>query len=134
MFALPLNTQGGSPVRELRSPGSVRGVLRKEYSYRDILSRFYNSQKLKISIQIYAGQVTCSVKRSVHSVILSISQPSILRGCSGLAMLMSYTDVLTVESFLDHVSLALGHADKGEFVFDLDDAHELFLNPGVFPD
>jgi len=28
VFALPSNTQGGSPVRELRTPGSVRGVLR----------------------------------------------------------------------------------------------------------
>lgn len=26
MHVSPLNTQGGSPVRELRTPGSVRGV------------------------------------------------------------------------------------------------------------
>ena len=35
-FALPSFTQGGSPVRELRSLGSVRGVLRKEHPYRDL--------------------------------------------------------------------------------------------------
>jgi hypothetical protein len=33
--ALPSNTQGGSPVRESRSPGSVRGVLSNGHSYRD---------------------------------------------------------------------------------------------------
>jgi len=33
--ALPPNTQGGSPVRELRPPGSVRGVFRNGYSYRN---------------------------------------------------------------------------------------------------
>ena len=33
--ASPSNTQGGSPVRESRSPGSVRGVLSNEHSYRD---------------------------------------------------------------------------------------------------
>jgi hypothetical protein len=32
---LPSNTQGGSPVRESRSPGSVRGVLSNGHSYRD---------------------------------------------------------------------------------------------------
>ena len=40
MFVLPANTQGGSPVRELRSPGSVRGVLGNWYSYRDIDGQF----------------------------------------------------------------------------------------------
>jgi hypothetical protein len=29
------NTQGGSPVRESRTPGSVRGVLSNEHPYRD---------------------------------------------------------------------------------------------------
>ena len=32
----PLNTQGGSPVRELRPPGSVRGVPSNAYPYRDV--------------------------------------------------------------------------------------------------
>jgi ABC-type uncharacterized transport system substrate-binding protein len=32
---LPSTTQGGSPVRKLRPPGSVRGVLGDRYSYRD---------------------------------------------------------------------------------------------------
>jgi hypothetical protein len=31
----PSNTQGGSPVRESRTPGSVRGVLSNEHPYRD---------------------------------------------------------------------------------------------------
>ena len=30
-----LLTQGGSPVREIRSPGSVRGAVRKDRPYRD---------------------------------------------------------------------------------------------------
>jgi muconate cycloisomerase len=34
---LPSTTQGGSPVRKLRPPGSVRGVLGDRYSYRDIV-------------------------------------------------------------------------------------------------
>jgi hypothetical protein len=33
--ASPSNTQGGSPVRESRTPGSVRGVLSNEHPYRD---------------------------------------------------------------------------------------------------
>src|SRR6267378_8591565 len=33
--ASPSNTQGGSPVRESRSPGSVRGVSSNGHSYRD---------------------------------------------------------------------------------------------------
>ena len=33
--ASPSNTQGGSPVRESRSPGSVRGVLSNGHPYRD---------------------------------------------------------------------------------------------------
>src|SRR5258708_794340 len=33
--ASPSNTQGGSPVRESRTPGSVRGVLSNGHSYRD---------------------------------------------------------------------------------------------------
>src|SRR3979490_3414592 len=33
--ASPSNTQGGSPVRESRPPGSVRGVLSNEHPYRD---------------------------------------------------------------------------------------------------
>ena len=33
--ASPSNTQGGSPVRESRPPGSVRGVLSDGHSYRD---------------------------------------------------------------------------------------------------
>ena len=33
--ALPSITQGGSPVRESRSPGSVRGVFSNGHSYRD---------------------------------------------------------------------------------------------------
>ena len=39
MIALPSNTQGGSPVRELRSPGFVRGALSNECPYRDRLQR-----------------------------------------------------------------------------------------------
>ena len=35
-FPLPSITQGRSPVRELRTPGSVRGAPRKEHPYRDI--------------------------------------------------------------------------------------------------
>ena len=35
--ALPPNTQGGSPVRKLRPPGSVRGVRCEAHSYRDAL-------------------------------------------------------------------------------------------------
>ena len=34
-YALTSNTQGGSPVRELRPLGSVRGVRRKAHSYRE---------------------------------------------------------------------------------------------------
>ena len=33
--ASPSNTQGGSPVRETRTPGSVRGVLSNGHPYRD---------------------------------------------------------------------------------------------------
>jgi hypothetical protein len=33
--ALPSLTRGGSPVRELRTPGSVRGVLGNGHPYRD---------------------------------------------------------------------------------------------------
>src|SRR5215469_6640787 len=33
--ASPSNTQGGSPVRESCTPGSVRGVLSNGHSYRD---------------------------------------------------------------------------------------------------
>ncbi len=33
---LPPNTRGGGPVRELRPPGSVRGVSSNGYPYRDI--------------------------------------------------------------------------------------------------
>ena len=33
---LPPNTQGGSPVRESRPPGSVRGVSSNGYPYRDV--------------------------------------------------------------------------------------------------
>ncbi|MEO6825125.1 MAG: hypothetical protein ABI167_10470, partial [Nitrosospira sp.] len=33
--ASPPTTQGGSPVRELRTPGSVRGALSNECPYRD---------------------------------------------------------------------------------------------------
>ena len=35
---LPPNTQGGSPVREFRPPGSERGVPSNEYPYRDIMN------------------------------------------------------------------------------------------------
>jgi len=34
-FASPSNTQGGSPVRESRPPGSVRGVRSNAHPYRD---------------------------------------------------------------------------------------------------
>jgi len=37
VLALPLLTRGGSPVRELRTPGSVRGVPGNGYPYRDQL-------------------------------------------------------------------------------------------------
>src|SRR6516225_4775064 len=37
--ASPSNTQGGSPVRESRPPGSVRGVLSNGHPYRDRLGR-----------------------------------------------------------------------------------------------
>ena len=37
--ASPSNTQGGSPVRESRPPGSVRGVLSNGHPYRDRLRR-----------------------------------------------------------------------------------------------
>jgi hypothetical protein len=33
--ASPSNTQGGSPVRETRTPGFARGVLSNEHPYRD---------------------------------------------------------------------------------------------------
>ena len=36
MIALPSNTQGGSPVRESRPPGFVRGALSNECPYRDV--------------------------------------------------------------------------------------------------
>jgi hypothetical protein len=39
MIALPSNTRGGSPVRELRPPGFVRGALSNECPYRDRLQR-----------------------------------------------------------------------------------------------
>jgi hypothetical protein len=35
LIALPSLTPGGSPVRKLRMPGSVRGVAGNCYSYRD---------------------------------------------------------------------------------------------------
>src|SRR6266446_8913882 len=38
--ASPSNTQGGSPVRESRTPGSVRGVLSNGHSYRDSLGPY----------------------------------------------------------------------------------------------
>src|SRR5260370_41675015 len=34
-FVSPSNTRGGSPVRESRSPGSVRGVRSNAHPYRD---------------------------------------------------------------------------------------------------
>jgi hypothetical protein len=37
--ASPSNTQGGSPVRESCTPGSVRGVLSNGHSYRDSLTK-----------------------------------------------------------------------------------------------
>src|ERR1700730_9307302 len=37
--ASPSNTQGGSPVRESRPLGSVRGVLSNGHSYRDRTAR-----------------------------------------------------------------------------------------------
>src|SRR6266404_1224712 len=37
--ASPSNTQGGSPVRESCTPGSVRGVLSNGHSYRDRTER-----------------------------------------------------------------------------------------------
>src|SRR5258707_12907372 len=43
--ALPSNTQGGSPVRESRSPGSVRGVLSNGHSYRDRPSKDHSTKK-----------------------------------------------------------------------------------------
>ena len=39
-FASPSNTQGGSPVRESRPPGSVRGVRSNAHPYRDSLAAF----------------------------------------------------------------------------------------------
>jgi hypothetical protein len=39
MIALPSNTQGGSPVRELRPPGFVRGALSNEFPPRDRLQK-----------------------------------------------------------------------------------------------
>jgi hypothetical protein len=36
--ALPSSTQGRSPVPELGTPGSVRGVFSNGHSYRDSLS------------------------------------------------------------------------------------------------
>jgi hypothetical protein len=37
-FASPSNTRGGSPVRESRPPGSVRGVRSNAHPYRDTVS------------------------------------------------------------------------------------------------
>jgi len=42
---LPSNTQGGSPVRETRSPGSVRGVLSNGHSYRDRPSKDHSTKR-----------------------------------------------------------------------------------------
>src|SRR5258705_769598 len=42
--ASPSDTQGGSPVRESRPPGSVRGVLSNGHPYRD--SRFAPNSEL----------------------------------------------------------------------------------------
>jgi hypothetical protein len=39
VIALTVNTPGGSPVRESRPPGSVRGALSNERPYRDMLRR-----------------------------------------------------------------------------------------------
>jgi hypothetical protein len=39
MSVLPSITQGGSPVRESRPPGFVRGALSNECPYRDRLQR-----------------------------------------------------------------------------------------------
>src|SRR5258705_13422604 len=48
--ASPSNTQGGSPVRESRTPGSVRGVLSNGHSYRDktlgISHRFLDKREM----------------------------------------------------------------------------------------
>jgi hypothetical protein len=38
LMGFAVTTQGGSPVRESRSPGSVRGVLSNGHSYRDKVS------------------------------------------------------------------------------------------------
>src|SRR5258708_28663446 len=43
--ASPSNTQGGSPVRESRSPGSVRGVLSNGHSYRDRPSKDHSTER-----------------------------------------------------------------------------------------
>jgi hypothetical protein len=46
--ASPSNTRGGSPVRESRTPGSVRGVLSNEHPYRDsptLINASINAQK-----------------------------------------------------------------------------------------
>jgi hypothetical protein len=66
--ASPSNTQGGSPVRESRTPGSVRGVLSNEHSYRDSgkagrkrlipkWSQFSISEASVTSPMIISGQV-----------------------------------------------------------------------------
>src|SRR5260221_7572605 len=50
--ALPSNTQGGSPVRESRSPGSVRGVLSNGHSYRDRPSKDYSTKRKRSRIRL----------------------------------------------------------------------------------
>src|SRR5258708_17294828 len=70
--ALPSNTQGGSPVRESRSPGSVRGVLSNGHSYRDRRSRgsFVLKKRSRIRLQLvlcddWHGNTGCLVAQDL---------------------------------------------------------------------
>lgn len=59
--ALPSNTQGKSPVRELRTPGSVRGVSGNRHSYRD--QYFCGEQYFQYRLPIDPSQMSRFRKR-----------------------------------------------------------------------
>ena len=60
--ALPLHTRGGSPVRELRTPGSVRGVSSNGYLYRDNRPKAVGRDNFPILLlKASSDQVDCPV-------------------------------------------------------------------------
>src|SRR6516165_9641090 len=61
--ASPSNTQGGSPVRESCTPGSVRGVLSNGHSYRDThLSLLAGLATWEAAPGLHRGQKVCPTR------------------------------------------------------------------------